>query len=205
MPSNFYTPPGTAGYTARARIEPSVEKARELLAQAGFPDGKGMPKIEILFNTLETHRAIAEAIQEMWRKNLNVEAELVNQEWKVYLDNQRQLNYHVSRAGWTGDYVDPNTFLEMWTSWSQQNQTGWSDPRYDELIGQASRVKDPQERLELFQQAETILLEELPIIPIYIYTRIYLLHPAVRGWHPTILDHHPYKHLYLEASASAAP
>jgi len=199
MPATFYTPPNTAGYTTRARCEENLSKAKEILAQAGYPGGKGMPKIEILFNTLETHRAVAEAIQEMWRKNLNIEVELVNQEWKVYLDNQRQLNYDVSRAGWTGDYVDPNTFLDMFTSWSQQNQTGWSDDQYDEFIRQAGRAADPAQRLEYFQQAEEILMDELPILPIFIYTRPYLKHPAIKNWHPTILDHHPWKHVYLEA------
>ena len=135
----------------------------------------------------------------MWRKHLNIDVELINQEWKVYLDSQRNGDYFASRAGWIGDYVDPNSFLDLWTSWSQQNQTGWSSPVYDQLITQAGRTYDPSERIELFQKAEELLMEEAPIIPIYIYTRVYLLDPGVKNWNPTILDHHPYKYVYLES------
>ncbi|MBT5926839.1 MAG: peptide ABC transporter substrate-binding protein, partial [Verrucomicrobia bacterium] len=91
------------------------------------------------------------------------------------------------------------SFLDLWTSWSQQNQTGWSSPVYDQLITQAGRTYDPSERIELFQKAEELLMEEAPIIPIYIYTRVYLLDPGVKNWNPTILDHHPYKYVYLES------
>lgn len=199
IPAHHYTPPNTAGYTAQARIPTDFQEARELLAEAGFPDGEGFPNLEILFNTDEAHRAIAEAIQQMWRKNLNINVSLLNQEWKVYLDSQDTLNYHISRAGWIGDYVDPNTFLEMWQTSNGNNDTGWSNKKYDELIDQARVAGSSEERYEFFQQAEAILLEEAPVIPIYFYTRPYLLKPSVKGWYDTILDHHPYKHVYLES------
>ena len=198
MVADFFTPPGVAGYTARARIGGNVEEARRLLAEAGFPNGEDFPSLELLYNTTEGHRIIAEAIQQMWKKNLNIDIKLENQEWKVYLDRQREMDYQVSRAGWTGDYPDPNTFLDMWTSWSQQNQTGWFDPKYDELIRKAAVTKNPDARLEVFQEAEEILMDQLPIIPIYIYTRVYALHPAVKNWHANVLDHHPWKHVDLD-------
>lgn len=201
LPATFFTPPGVAGYENSSRFEEDLELAKKLLAEAGFPEGKGMSPIEILYNTDENHRSIAEAIQEMWRKNLGVKSSLVNQEWKVYLDSQRNLNYQVSRAGWVGDYPDPNTFLDMWTSWSQQNQTGWTSDEYDGLIRKAGTTSDKAQRLELFNQAETILMDEMPILPIYIYTRVYLLDPSVKGWYETVMDHHPWKHVYLEAAA----
>ena len=201
LPATFFTPPNCAGYTTTAGFKEDIEAAKKLLAEAGYPDGKGFPGVEILYNTDENHRSIAEAIQEMWNKNLGIKSTLVNQEWKVYLDSQRKLNYEVSRAGWTGDYPDPNTFLDMWTSWSQQNQTGWSNDKYDELIKAAGKTGDMEERKKLFDQAEHILMDELPIMPIYIYTRVYLLDPKVKGWHHTILDHHPWKHVYLDSSA----
>ena len=137
----------------------------------------------------------------MWKKNLNINITLQNQEWKVYLDRQREMDYQISRAGWTGDYPDPNTFLDMWTSWSQQNQTGWARDDYDALIRKAAVTQDPEARLELFQQAEEILMDELPVLPIYIYTRVYALNPAVKNWHANVLDHHPWKHLDLEVKA----
>ena len=154
------------------------------------------------YNTTEGHRIIAEAIQQMWKKNLNINVTLQNQEWKVYLDRQREMDYQVSRAGWTGDYPDPNTFLDMWTSWSQQNQTGWSNEKYDELIRKASVTRDAAERLKIFDTAEDILMDEMPVMPIYIYTRVYLLHPSVKGWYETILDHHPWKHVHLDSAAT---
>jgi len=198
LAANFFTPPGTGGYTSRAHIPSDVEKARNLLAEAGYPNGENFPKLEILYNTSEGHRRIAEAIQEMWKKSLNIDITLVNQEWKVFLAAQRQIDYQICRAGWIGDYVDPNTFLDMWTSWSQQNQTGWSSEEYDGLIREASRTQNMKARLELFQEAEAILMDEVPIIPIYIYTRVYALHPSVKGWFANILDHHPYKSIWLD-------
>lgn len=198
LAGNFFTPPGTGGYTSRAHIPSDVEKARNLLAEAGYPNGENFPKLEILYNTSEGHRRIAEAIQEMWKKSLNIDITLVNQEWKVFLAAQRQIDYQICRAGWIGDYVDPNTFLDMWTSWSQQNQTGWSSEEYDGLIREASRTQNMKARLELFQEAEAILMDEVPIIPIYIYTRVYALHPSVKGWFANILDHHPYKSIWLD-------
>jgi len=200
MPARYFTPP-FAEYQNTNRFDEDIEAAKKLLAEAGYKDGADLPTIEILYNTDESHRSIAEAIQEMWSKNLGVKSELVNQEWKTYLDRQRKLDYQVSRAGWTGDYPDPNTFLDMWTSFSQQNQTGWSNEQYDELIRKAARTRDPAERMKIFHAAEDLLMDEMPIMPIYIYTRVYLLKPSVKGWYPTILDHHPWKYIWLEEQA----
>jgi oligopeptide transport system substrate-binding protein len=108
----------------------------------------------------------------------------------------------VCRAAWIADYVDPNSFLDMWLTGGGNNDTGWSHPEYDRLIAGASREADPARRMEIFQQAEAILLDELPIIPVYFYTRVALRRPEVKGWYPNILDNHPYKFLYLEESAN---
>lgn len=199
IPALNLTPPGAAGYTCRAQLKEDIAAAKRLLAEAGYPDGKGMPPVEILYNTLESHRTIAEAIQQMWKSKLGVDARLVNQEWKVYLDSQRSLNYQVCRAGWTGDYNDPNTFLDLWMTGGGNNETGWSSPEYDRLINQAAATVDPQQRLEVFQKAEALLMDEMPIIPIYFYTRIYLERPEVKGWYSNILDNHPFKYMSLEA------
>jgi oligopeptide transport system substrate-binding protein len=198
MPAYHFTPPGTAGYLTRARIKPDIETAKKLLAEAGYPGGKDFPPFELLFNTSDQHRALAEAIQQMWKKSLGIEARLANQEWKVYLDSQRTLNYWVSRSSWIADYVDPNSFLDMWLTGGGNNDTGWSNREYDELIAEAGRTVDPQQRMEVFQKAEAILLDEAPVIPIYFYTRVGLRRPEVKGWYPNILDNHPYKYVYLE-------
>src|SRR5439155_10567415 len=133
LPATTFVPPIPGYIPASNKIVEDISAAKKLLAEAGYPDAKGMPSVEILFNTLETHRSIAEAIQQMWKKNLGIDARLQNQEWKVYLDSQRQLNYQVCRAGWTGDYPDPNTFLDMWLTGGGNNQTDWSSAEYDAL------------------------------------------------------------------------
>lgn len=198
-PAFALTPPNTKGYTPRAQLKFDVEGAKRLLAEAGHANGKGLPPIEIHYNTSENHRAIAEAVQQMWKKNLGIEATLRNEEWKVYMDSQSHTNYMASRSGWIGDYPDPNTFLGTFLSYSGNNRTGWNNPEYDRLINEADCTADEKQRYEVLQKAEAILLDELPLIPIYYYTRVYLLQPSVRNWHPTILDHHPYKYVYLES------
>jgi oligopeptide transport system substrate-binding protein len=196
------TPPDTLGYTARAKLPYDIEEARRLLAEAGYPNGEGFPTLQLLYNTLETHRMIAVAIQQMWKQALNIDITLYNQEWKVYLDSQRTFNYQISRAGWIGDYVDPNTFLDMFIKDGGNNRTGWSNPEYDRLISKAANTHDQNERYELFQQAEAILVDEVPILPIYTYSKVYLISPNVKGWTPNILDRHPYKYVYLEAESA---
>ncbi len=198
QPAYCLTPPNTAGYTCQARVPYDIEAARQLLAEAGYPNGRGFPKLTIMFNTQESHRAIAEAIQQMWKKNLNIDVNLENQEWKVYIDNQRTLNYQICRAGWIADYVDPKSFIDMFTSDSGNNQTGWKNHEYDQLVAEADRAPDNQLRYALYQKAEAVLLADLPIIPIYFYTLPTLIQPSVQGWYPTLLDVHPYQYVWLE-------
>lgn len=200
LPAFAFTPPETSGYTPKASFKEDVVEARKLLADAGFPGGKDLPKIDILYNTSDKHLVVAEAIQDMWKKALGVEVSLSNQDWKVYLDSQTTMNYTICRAGWIGDYPDPNTFLDMFVTDGGQNKTGWSNKTYDSLIAQAGRTSGKAQRYEIFQRAEKILLDEMPIIPIYIYTRVFLISTDVKNWFPTIQDHHPYKHVYLAAN-----
>lgn len=202
-PAYFFTPPDTAGYTSRARVDYDPELARQLLEEAGYPDGEGFPAFDLLYNNQEVHGRMAEALQQMWRENLNIRVGLYSQEWQVYLSSVHSMNYQVARAAWIGDYPDPNSFLDMWITDAGNNNTGWSSQEYDALIARAAEAVDQEERHELFQRAESILLEEMPIIPIYHYRNNYLLHPAVRGWHSNILNRHPFQHIYLEAEEAA--
>lgn len=159
-----------------------LEEAKRLLAEAGYPDGKGMPEIKILYNTNEAHQKIAEAIMEMWKKNLGVEnISLTNQEWGVYLNSRKTGDYQVARAGWAADYPDAMTFLDMWTTGNGNNQTNWGNPQYDALIKEAKMNADPEARIKAMHDAEAILMEEMPVMPIYFYTNVNMYKPWVKG------------------------
>ncbi|MEP7027695.1 MAG: peptide ABC transporter substrate-binding protein [Candidatus Eisenbacteria bacterium] len=191
-------PTGYAGYHAPAGLAYDPVKARECLAKAGFPGGKGFPKFEILFNTSEDHRRIAEAVQAMWKKELNIPVALSNQEWASYLAATTARQYDVARRSWIGDYVDPNTFLDLWQTGSGNNRTGWSNARYDALVRDAASELDPAHRLAMLSEAEGILLDDGPVIPIYQYTESSLVKPYVRGIYSTVLDVHPLTHVWID-------
>lgn len=158
-----------------------IETAKKLLAEAGYPDGKGLPPITILYNTSEQHKGIAEAIQEMWKKNLNIQVNLTNQEWKVYLQTRTQGEFQVARSGWIGDYVDPMTFMDMMTSDSGNNHSKWKNAEYDKLVRQAQSTLDQNIRTKAMHDAEKILFDEMPIVPIYFYTSRVLEKSTVKG------------------------
>jgi len=198
IPSTTFTPPDTAGYTSYETIPEDIGQARKLLAEAGYPDGRGIPTLEIIFNTDEAHRKIAIAIQEMWKKALNINVSLSNHDWKVYMDRESKMNYTISRAGWIGDYLDPTTFLDMMIADSGNNRTGWANPRYDDLLQQAAHAPDQDRRYDLLRQAEAILIQDMPLMPIYTYTNVRLIAPSVKGWENNLLDQHPYKYMYLQ-------
>jgi oligopeptide transport system substrate-binding protein len=198
-PATGYTPPGMGDYQPLDKMQYDPERARQLLAEAGYPNGKGFPKFTIHFNTLESHRAIAEAIQQMWKEELNIDVGLENQEWKVYLDTQNNKNYDISRSAWIGDFMDPVTFLSMWTTGNGNNNTNWGNPKYDAFIEQAARTGDPKARLEILHQAEDLFLSEAPIVLVYWYTNAYLLQPSVQNWNSLVLGNHNYKYIDLKA------
>jgi len=197
-PAHAFTPPATASYTATAQIPTDFAAARALLTEAGYPGGKGAPQIDLRFNTSESHRAVAEAIQEMWRRELGLDVRLANQENNSLLAARTSGDFQILRSVWIGDTVDPLTFLGIWTSDSGNNYTGWKNPLFDQLLFEAARTTDASARNALFQKAEALLLDEAPLIPIYHYNHVFLIQPSVKGWSPNLLDHHPYKHVYLE-------
>jgi oligopeptide transport system substrate-binding protein len=198
QPAHSLTPPGVDGYVPPDIIKSDFDQARQLLADAGYPGGQGLPELEIMINTSGNHRAIAEAIQEMWRRELGVTVRIINMEQATLLANRRTLNYQILRSEWAADFLDPKTFLDVFRSDSNNNHTGWRNSNYDALLFEADRTADPAARHALMQRAESILLNDAPIIPIYYYTSVRLVDPSVRGWHTTLLDRHPYKNIWLE-------
>ena len=198
IPAYSFTPPGSNGYQPKTEIPFDPELAKSLLKDAGYSEENPFPKLEILFNTNEDHRKIALAIQQMWQVNLGIEIELVNQDWKVYLNREMIGDFQISRAGWIGDYEDPNTFLDLMRPNRGNNKTGWENMEYDSLVEKANTINDQLERYKLLYEAEEILIEELPIIPLYTYVRSYQLSSDVKGFNPHILDHHHPKFIYLE-------
>ena len=169
-----------------------------MLAEAGYANGDNFPTLEILFNTQEGHRKIALAIQQMWQENLGISIRLVNQEWRVYLAREMTGDFQISRAGWIGDYEDPNTFLDLLRLNRGNNKTGWENVEYDQLLELANSTNDQVLRYEYFNQAEKLLISEMPIIPIYTYVRQYQISSDVKGWYPNIIDTHHPKYIYLE-------
>jgi oligopeptide transport system substrate-binding protein len=158
-----------------------IATAKALLAQAGYPNGKGFPTFSILYNTSSRHKSIAEAIQQMWKTSLGINCTLKNEEWGVYLDDLTNLNYQVARRGWIGDYVDVNTFMDMWVTGGGNNDTGWSNKQYDADIAKAKVTTDPKLRMKYMHDAEIILMTQFPIAPIYYYTHPILLKAKVKG------------------------
>lgn len=195
LPAYHWTPPDTAGYTASARLDEDPARASAYLATSGY---RGKPPVVYLFNSSENQRLIAETLQAMWRENLGIEVVLENVEWRVYLDRRRTGDFAMARGSWIGDFLDPKTFLDLWTSESTRNWTGWSHPAYDRAMEQAATATSESGRFAWFDQAEAILLEELPIIPLYFYTSVYLVDATVVGWEANLLDLHPLKHVRLD-------
>lgn len=186
MPALHFTPP-YGGFTPSSVLNPDAVEARRLLAEAGYPGGKGLRRLELLYNSSEAHKSIAEAIQQMWRTELGVDVALRNEEWKVYLDTTNAQNYDLARAGWVGDFADPHDHLNLLSSDGGNNRTGYANPEYDALLQTALHTADASARLDLYRQLDAMLTRDLPIIPIYFYKRVYLLHPRVLNWPPEIL------------------
>lgn len=199
VPAYTFVPPLKSGYAPQTYINYDPEKARQLLAEAGYPNGEGFPSFDILFNTLQSHHKVAVAIQQMLKQNLNIDVTLTNQEWKVYLNSQKSLDYDLCRQGWIADYIDPSNYFELLLSYGGNNNTGWKNERYDQLIEQAQKTQDQARRNALFEQANKIASDEMPILPLYYPSDINLVRPEVKNWFPNQLHRHPYKHVYLDS------
>jgi oligopeptide transport system substrate-binding protein len=204
--ADHLVPDGTANYQPVAGLGYDPVLARRLLAEAGFPGGRGFPRFHYLFDASAggggIHEQLAVELQHAWEEQLGLHADLAQMEKKVYRDAQSRLDYDLARASWIGDYNDPNTFLDLFRGNNGNNETGWKNDRYDSLVRQANQQTDPAARAALFQQAETILVrEELPIVPIYFYAGFTYFDPRrVQGIYPNIIDIHPPNCIYKAAA-----
>ncbi|MDZ4803535.1 MAG: peptide ABC transporter substrate-binding protein [Candidatus Eisenbacteria bacterium] len=207
IPHANFVAQGFEGYPYPKVIGFDPAYARECLAKAGYPDGKGLAGLELMFNTSEDHRKLAEIVQAMWKDHLKINVALSNQEWGSYLRNTTGLNYQVARRSWIGDYADPATFLDCMKTGDGNNRTGWSSPEYDALLAEAGRTFDPVARYEILARAETLLLDECPVIPIYNYTLTEMIKPYVRGIEANLTNTNNLKFAWIDRnwSRDAAP
>lgn len=189
IPTTSWIPPGMFGYNPDIGLPFNPQEARRLLAAAGYPEGRGFPEVEAVFNSGMENRLIAEFLQEQWRRHLGVRVRLRNMEWKVYLKQLQVDPPALYRLGWGADYPDPDNFMNLFTSTSGNNHTQWGDSRYDALIEAAAVERDPQRRKALYDEAQRLLTEEaVPIIPLFAAAQNRLVKPYVRGLHLNAMD-----------------
>ena len=178
-------------------MEGNIAKAKELLKEAGYENGNGIPTIELMYNSEGAHKDICQIIQQNWEE-IGVNVELTNQEWAVFLNTRQQGDYQIARHGWIGDYIDPMTFLDLWVTGGGNNDCGFSNARYDELIAAAKVETDSAKRLEMLREAEDILMDEMPILPIYYYTTVTAANENVKGVRISTLGKISFKYAYKE-------
>lgn len=193
VPSGVYDADGADGDDFRtvggdyykptdADYEANCDEARQLLADAGYPNGEGFPVVEYLYNTSDAHKAVAEALQFMWEEELGVKVTLNNQEWAAFLQTRKDGDYSIARNGWIADYNDPISFLDMWMTGGGNNDAQYANDDYDALIKQAKTTTDNAERMNLLHQAEDKLIgEDSVLAPLYFYTQKYMLADGIEG------------------------
>ncbi|MEI7962210.1 MAG: peptide ABC transporter substrate-binding protein [Verrucomicrobiota bacterium] len=193
-----FVPPGIPGYSAPSGLTEGSTAAAQLLAEAGYPGGKGFPLTTYLYSEGELNEGVAIELQSMWKEALGVSIQLARQEWKVYLNSLGSLDFGIARSSWVGDYPDPNTFLDLFLSESGNNRTGWKSTHYDDLIHQAAAETDPKVRFSTLKKAEEYLIREgVPIAPLFFYVGIQLYDPMrIGGIESNVLDEHPLREIF---------
>jgi oligopeptide transport system substrate-binding protein len=185
------------------------EEARRLLGEAGYPVQRSgnnwtspdfpIAEVEVLYNTSEANKAIAEFLQAQWRQNLGITVPLKNMEWKTFLNVRKELDYKgLGRAGWVGDYMDPFTFLKLFYTKENDSSTGWYDPKYDALVNAANRELDPVKRMEILAEAEFFVMDQQPVTPFMTDSTNWMKKPFVKGMYPNPQTLHPWKFVYIE-------
>ena len=167
--------------------EGNVKKAKELLKEAGYENGKGLPSIELLCNP--GHEPIMEAVQNMWKENLGVNSTISSQDWNVFIQTRKDGDFQVARDGWLADYNDPISFIDMWVTGGGNNNAHWSNAEYDKLVKEIKSTTDSAKRYELMHKAEDMLAKESPVVPLYYYTDLYLISDKLEGMYTSPLGY----------------
>ena len=196
--AHSFTPPGCGSYTPPSRVTHDFAEARRLLAEAGHPEGRGLPVFPVQVLNDNNQPRIMEAIQAMWQRELGVRATIEPYEQKIWLQNQQNKAHMIATLMWNGDFADAVTFLDILTTGNGNNWTGWGSADYDHLLDQAANTADAQQRLELLQKAETLMLDAAPVAPLFYKAKSYLIHPVVKNWEPSPLGLHRYQLIRLE-------
>ncbi|HEX4922977.1 MAG TPA: ABC transporter substrate-binding protein, partial [Bdellovibrionales bacterium] len=193
-------PAGMFGYEPEKGLDFNIETAKKLLADAGYGEGKKkFPKIQLVFNTNEDHRRVAENIQAQLKRNLGIEVEIQNEEWKVFLNRLKTDPPEIFRMGWLADYPDPDNFMNLMTSYSENNRTKWKNTSYDKLIEQAVAELNPEKRKSLYSQAQELLVEkETPVIPLFNSVRQLLISKRLENPPVNRLEHYSYKKVAIK-------
>ncbi|MDO4552937.1 MAG: peptide ABC transporter substrate-binding protein [Bacillota bacterium] len=188
---DFRTVGGDYYSTAAEDYEANCERARELLAEAGYPNGEGFPLVEYLYNTDDRHRAIGEALQNMWQTELGVTVTMANQDWAVFLQVRKDGDYSIARNGWIADYNDPISFLDMWMTGGGNNDAQYSNAEYDALITEAKSTSVPEDRMAAMHAAEDIIIgQDHALAPIYYYKNYHLMNESLQGMYYTPLGYY---------------
>jgi oligopeptide transport system substrate-binding protein len=199
-PADTLVPPGNPGYTPPRGLPYHPDEARRLLAAAGYPGGRGFPDVNLLYAERGVNTQIATEMQALWRRELGITSiHLRAQEWKVYLNTQSLIDFDLCLSGWIGDYNDPQTFLDMFVTNGGNNDTGWSDPAYDQLLQTSESTPDAARRMQILHDMEKILVEDgVPIVPVYFYVGMSLYHPdKLGGFQPNFVDDHRWGEFYI--------
>ncbi len=199
VPTNRIVPPGVEGYEPLLEPPPPFDKqmetARKLLADAGYPGGKNFPSVTLLYNTLEANRKVAEAVQAMWKKHLGVTVNLQNVEWKVFTQMQSAKQFDISRQTWIGDYPDPANLLEIYITGGGNNHTGWGNSEFDKILKASGSISDRSKRFKEIAKAEKILVDEMPVIPLFHSVYFSLISPVVKGFEPNMFGMYQFRYL----------
>ena len=210
LPSFNLVPPGVPDYQ-QAELDymqwsqqQREQRALDLYRDAGYSKQRPL-ELQLRYNDSDNNNKITLAVAAMWKQVLGVRTTLINEEWKVFLQNRRQQRVtEVFRSGWIGDFGDAYTFLDIFQGDHGQNDTGYDNPSYNLLLEQISAERLASRRARLMREAERLLLLEQPIIPLYTYVTKRLVNPTLRGWQINVMDHHYSKHMHFLSEETPA-